>query len=170
MQNPDIIRQYLKYKELCDTIDCQKVIFEPTSRKEWFFDDNKWCYFEFNCEENEYRLKRISEKSFSNDCIIKDMSFEIKMLLSFARLRNSVTIEKDVFNDYLIKFEKAKTANPNITTEDFNYKIKIAEEKALERSEQIANKIMCGCLILAGSVGLLFLVAIFSYIKLQFFS
>ena len=171
MQNPDynIKKEYIKLKESCDTIECQKSIFEPFSRKEWFYENEQWCFFEFNCEEKEYYLRNTDKIEFSPECYLKDMSYEIKMLLAYTRLRNVVTIEKDVFEIYLSRFEKEKEQDNNTTIEKFNYELKEKEENELERSEKIANGIMGGCLILAGAIGLLFLIAIVSYIKFYFF-
>ncbi len=168
--NQDIIDEYFKEMEHCRCIECQKVIFEPSTKTEWFFEDDFWCYFEFFCDENNYMLRKSDDKSFDTACFIKDMSYEIKMLLAYIRLRNVVTIEKDVFSQYVNKYEKARETNKNLSVEKFNLDIKEKEEISLQKSEKIANGILWGCLVIIIFVIILFAAAIFSYIKLHYFS
>ena len=115
-------------------------------------------------------LRKSDDKSFDTACFIKDMSYEIKMLLAYIRLRNVVTIEKDVFSQYVNKYEKARETNKNLSVEKFNLDIKEKEEISLQKSEKIANGILWGCLVIIIFVIILFAAAIFSYIKLHYFS
>lgn len=142
----DIIDEYFKEMEHCRSLSCQKVIFEPTAKKEWFFENDGWCYFEFLCEDSDYRLVKTQQKDFGEDCIIKDMSYEIKMLLSFYRLRGVRTIEKNIFSSYVIRFEKEKELTPSLTPEKYNFDLKLKEEDELQKSDRITNKILTGCL------------------------
>lgn len=161
---PDIIDRYFKAMEKCFSIGCQKVIFEPSSKKEWFFENDKWCYFEFYCDDSYYRLVSSEQKDFSAECIIKDMSYEIKMLLGFVRLRGVVTIEKQMFSDYVTKYEKEHSLTPDLTIEKFNFDLKQREEKELEKTDKIANRILTGCL------GIIFiLIIIFGLFALSVF-
>lgn len=144
--NIDIIDEYFKAMEHCNAIACQKVIFEPQTKKEWFFENDKWCYFEFYCDDRDYRLISTEQKEFGSDCFIKDMSYEIKMLLGFTRLRNIVTIEKDVFSAYVTKYEKEHALAPDLTVEKFNYDLKLIEEIELGKTDKIANRVLTGCL------------------------
>ena len=168
-ENNDIVEQYFQALKGCNSISCQKVVFEISTRKEWFYDDDSWCYFEFCCDDNLYRLKKSENVVFDNSCEIKDMSYEIRMLLAFYRLRGIMTIEKDIFNDYLKKFEKEKLLNTKITIEKFNYDLRTREEAELNRSEKIANSIMAGCLVMIAATALLFALAIVSYVKMRYF-
>ena len=162
--NPDIIDRYFKAMEKCFSIACQKVIFEPSSKKEWFFENDKWCYFEFYCDDSYYRLVSSEQKDFSAECIIKDMSYEIKMLLGFVRLRGVVTIEKQMFSDYVTKYEKEHSLTTDLTIEKFNFDLKQREEKELEKTDKIANRILTGCL------GIIFiLIIIFGLFALSVF-
>lgn len=165
----DIVEKYFQAISGCKSLSCQKVIFEQSSRREWFFDDDYWCYFEFCCDDKLYRLKKTEDVIFQNSCEIKDMSYEIRMLLAYYRLRGLVTIEKDVFESYLVKFEKEKLLDPNLTIEKFNYELRYREELELNRSEKIANGIMAGCLVMVAAIGLLFVLAIVSYVKMRYF-
>ncbi len=166
----DIVREYFEQMAHCNKIACQKTIFEPQTRREWFFEDDCWCYFEFFCEDNDYALKREEQKVFSQDCVLRDMSYEIKMLLAYIRLRGVSVIEKEMFSTYVNNFEKAREFDPELTIEKFNYDLKDREELALVQSDKVANGIMAGCLALAAAVVFLFLVAIVSYVKLHYFS
>ena len=67
-KNPDIIEQYFKSQENCNSIDCKKVIFEPEKKREWFYEDDAWCYFDFLCEDMDYRLVMTEQKTFAQDC------------------------------------------------------------------------------------------------------
>ena len=165
----DVVQQYFELMTPCRAISCQKVIFEQSAKREWFFEDDYWCYFEFFCEDKYYTLKKSDTKIFAEDCIVKDMSYEIKMLLAYTRLRGVVSIEKDLFDQYVRKYEEAKKENPDITVEKFNFDTKQNEENALIKSDKIANGIMGGCLILAAFVILLFILAFISYIKIHYF-
>ena len=166
----DIVQEYFELMRPCNAIACQKVIFEPETKREWFFEDDYWCYFEFLCEDKYYKLKKSDTKEFSDDCIVRDMSYEIKMLLAYYRLRGVVTIEKETFDLYIKKYENIKAKYPDITTEKFNLDLRQTEEAALIKSDKIANGIMGGCLILAVAVLFLFLFAIISYFKMHYFS
>lgn len=166
----DIVREYFEQMAHCNKIACQKTIFEPQTRREWFFEDDCWCYFEFFCEDNDYALKREEQKVFSQDCVLRDMSYEIKMLLAYIRLRGVSVIEKEMFSTYVNNFEKAREFDPELTIEKFNYDLKDREELALVQSDKVANGIMAGCLALVAAVVFLFLVAIVSYVKLHYFS
>lgn len=168
MEYQSIKEEYFKEQEKCSSLACQKVIFEPDTKREWFFEDDFWCYFEFYCEDNDYALKKIDEKVFSRNCVIKDMSYEIKMLLGYTRLRKVVTIEKELFNQYVFRFEKEKQKSPNITIERFNFQIKENEEEALDRSDKIANVILGGCLTMIGVILALFLISLVFYLKKNF--
>ena len=166
----DIVEEYFRHRKYCNSLDCAKVIFEPEQKREWFFDEGKWCYFEFLCDDNDYRLVKTEEKDFDDSCILKDMSYEIKMLLAYIRLRGVSVIEKEMFSTYVNNFEKAREFDPELTIEKFNYDLKDREELALVQSDKVANGIMAGCLALAAAVVFLFLVAIVSYVKLHYFS
>ena len=166
----DIVREYFEQMAHCNKIACQKAIFEPQTRREWFFEDDYWCYFEFFCEDNDYALKREEQKVFSQDCVLRDMSYEIKMLLAYIRLRGVSVIEKEMFSTYVNNFEKAREFDPELTIEKYNYDLKDREELALVQSDKVANGIMAGCLALVAAVVFLFLVAIVSYVKLHYFS
>lgn len=166
----DIVQQYFEQMAHCNAISCQKVIFEPETKREWFFEDDYWCFFEFYCDDKDYVLRKRDDKTFTADCEVKDMSYEIKMLLAYVRLRSVVTIEKSLFSAYVTKYEKAKELDSNLTVEKFNFDIREKEEEALIRSDKIANGIMGGCLVLVAAVVLLFALAIISYIKMRFFS
>ena len=96
------------------------------------------------------------------------MSYEIKMLLGYTRLRKVVTIEKELFNQYVFRFEKEKQKSPNITIERFNFQIKENEEEALDRSDKIANVILGGCLTMIGVILALFLISLVFYLKKNF--
>ena len=74
------------------------------------------------------------------------MSYEIKMLLAYIRLRNVITIEKEMFANYVSKFENERRLTPSLTVEKFNYNQKMLEEDALEKSEKTARRILTGCL------------------------
>ena len=97
----DIVEEYFRHRKYCNSLECAKVIFEPEQKREWFFDEGKWCYFEFLCDDNDYRLVKTEEKDFDDCCIVKDRSYEIKMLLSFVHLRGISSIEKEVFSSYV---------------------------------------------------------------------
>lgn len=142
----DIKTEYLKIMTGCKSLDCQKVIFETDTKLEWFFEDNQWCYFEFLCDDKDYRLISKRQKDFKEDAQIKEMSYEIRMLLSFSRFRDITTIEKDVLSRYIFKYEKAKEFDTTLTLEKFNYDLKLLEENELQNSEKTANKILAGCL------------------------
>ena len=165
---PNIIEEYFKKSNYCDEIDCLKVIFEQTTKTEWFFDGEYWCCFEFACDDNEYRLIKTEQKVFQNDCTIKDMSYEIKMLLSYALLRNITTIEKDLLTQYINKYEKAKITNKDLKLEEFNIIQQEKENKELINSKKIANRIMCGCFVLFLFIVILFIFAIISYIRTNY--
>ena len=165
----DIIEEYFEYMVHCNSIECQKVIFEPSSKKEWFFENDFWCYFEFNCEDKYYRLKKDEEKIFTTECVLKDMSYEIKMLLAYSRFRSVVTIEKEMFSDYVLKYENAKEQNSDLSIEKFDFELKEKEDTALIHSDKIANSIMGGCLFLVIAVLLLFVFAFISYVKMKYF-
>lgn len=145
-QKPDIIDKYFKEAEKCLSLNCAKVIFEPAQKREWFFEDNNWCYFEFLCEDNDYRLVSTKQKVFDESCTLRNMSYEIKMLLSFYRLRQVKTIEKNIFSSYVIRFEEEKELNPDLTPEEYNFALKLKEDEALKKSDRIATKILSGCL------------------------
>lgn len=142
----DIVEEYFRARKHCTTLDCAKVIFEPSEKKEWFFDEGKWCYFEFCCEDRDYRLICTLEKDFDDSCVLKDMSYEIKMLLGLNRLRKISSIEKDVFSAYITKYENERKINPSLTIEKFNYDVKLREDEELEKGDRIANRILTGCL------------------------
>ena len=165
----DIVEQYFNALNGCNSISCQKVIFDMNTRREWFFDNDSWCYFEFCCDDGVYFLRKSEAVVFENICEIKDMSYEIRMLLAFYRLRGVVAIEKDIFDNYLNKYEKEKLLNPKITVEKFNYDLRTREEAELNRSEKIANGIMAGCLVMVAAIVLLFVLAIVSYVKMRYF-
>ncbi len=145
-KNPDIVEQYFNATENCSSVSCMKVIFEPVHKREWFYEDDYWCYFEFLCDDMDYRLVKTQQKNFTNDCVIRNMSYEIKMLLSYYRLRGTQTIGKDLFSTYVIGYEKAKELDPILTPEKYNFDLKMREEKALQKSDKIANRILWGCL------------------------
>lgn len=145
-KHPDIIDQYFKAMEKCNSINCRKVIFEPEKKREWFFEDDNWCYFQFLCEDRDYRLIKTEQKDFTSDCVVKDMSYEIKMLLNYYHLRGTVTIGKELFSTYVIRYEKEKEQDSSLTPEKFNFNIKLKEEEALRKSDKITNKILWGCL------------------------
>lgn len=144
--NPDIIDEYFREMEHCHSLNCQKVIFEPSTKKEWFFERDKWCYFEFLCDDSDFRLITTEQKNFDEDCILKDMSYEIRMLLSFYRLRGVRTIEKSIFSFYVTRFEKQKELSPSLTPEKYNFDLKLKEEEELQKSDKITNRILTGCL------------------------
>lgn len=144
----DIIEEYFKTKKNCHKLDCQKVIFEPQTKKEWFFEDDEWCCFEFLCEFDEYKLLTTEQKDFDKDCYIKNMSYEIKMLLNYYILRGTKTIEKELLSNYINKYEKLKEIDNTITLEKFNLITKIKEDKELEKAEKLANKILSYFLII----------------------
>ena len=166
--NPNIVEEYFKISNQCDEIDCLKVIFEQTSKNEWFYDGEYWCYFEFCCEDNEYKLIKKAQKNFLDDCIIKNMSYEIKMLLSYALLRNITTIEKDLLTQYINKYENEKQTTPSLKIEEFNLIQNKKENEALKHSKKIANRIMGGCLLLFLFVVILFIFAIISHIRANY--
>lgn len=163
-----IIDEYFKKMEFCHSLFCQKVIFEPSTKKEWFYEDDCWCFFEFYCDDNDYVLRKYESKVFGNDCFVRDMSYEIMMLLAYVRLRGVVTVEKSLFNDYVNRYEKEREVSKDLSLEKFNYSIKEKEEIALSRSDKVANAIMGGCLVLVAAVFLLFLIAVISYLKVKF--
>lgn len=169
-ENKDIVQQYFEQMAPCNAISCQKAIFEPSTKREWFFEDDFWCFFEFYCDDNDYALRKRDDKTFNPDCEVRDMSYEIKMLLAYVRLRSVVTIEKESFSGYVTKYEKEKELEPDLTIEKFNFDVRKNEELALIRSDKIANGIMGGCLVLVAAVILLFALAIISYIKMHYFS
>lgn len=144
----DIVEEYFKTRKNCNSIDCQKVIFEPILKQEWFFDEGYWCYFKFLCDDRDYQLVRTQQKDFDDNCCIKDMSYEIKMLLAYTRLRGVITIGKELFTTYVFRYEEAKKDNPSLTLEKYNYELKLKEEEALEASQKVAQKILTGCLFL----------------------
>ena len=144
--NKDIVDEYFKAMKQCNSISCRYVIFEPATKKEWFFENGKWCHFEFQCDDNDYRLISTELKEFGSDCVIKEMSYEIRMLLSYTNLRKITTVEKDVFSNYITKYEKAHESDPELTPEQFNYDLKQKEELSLKKSDIIANRILTGCL------------------------
>lgn len=146
--NFDIVEEYFRARKNCNELTCQKVIFEPENKREWFFDEGYWCYFRFLCEDRDYQLVRTQQKDFDDTCYIKDMSYEIKMLLSYTRLRGVITIGKELFSYYVNKFEEAKKDKPTLTPEKYNYELKLKEEDALEASQKVARKILTGCLFL----------------------
>ena len=142
----DIVEEYFRARKHCNELSCQKVIFEPDKKREWFFDEGYWCYFKFLCDDRDYQLVRTQQKDFDDSCYLKDMSYEIKMLLSYSRLRGVITVGKEVFSYYVTRYEEAKKHTPSLTLEKYNYELKIKEDEALEKSQKIANKIMTGCL------------------------
>lgn len=142
----DIVEEYFRNRKTCSSINCQKVIFEPEQKREWFFDEGYWCYFRFLCDDRDYQLVRTQQKDFDNSCLLKDMSYEIKMLFAYFQLRGVITIGKELFTHYVNEFETAKKDNPNLSIEKFNYEKKLKEDEALEKSQKIANKILSGCL------------------------
>lgn len=158
----DIVDEYFKAMAHCHAIECQKVIFEPLTKKEWFFENDRWCYFEFFCEQDFYRLVATEQKDFDGSCLLRDMSYEIKMLLSFFRLRNTAFIEKSMFSDYVNKYEKAKELHTGLSAENFNLELKLKEEEALQKSDKIARRILAGCLGLIAAVLVVFGVLILS--------
>lgn len=166
----DIVQKYFEQMSACTNIACKKVIFEPETKTEWFFFEDCWCYFEFYCEDNEYTLRRVLEKEFCADCILKDMSYEIKMLLAYIQLRGVVTVEKELFSTYVNNFEKTRETKPDLSIEKYNFDLKEKEEQSLLKSDKIANGIMAGCLALVAAVVLLFVAAIISYVKMHYFS
>lgn len=165
MEHNDITEEYFNSRSNCRSISCRKVIFEPDTKREWFFEDDFWCYFEFLCDDNDYVLKKQDEKIFSNNCILKDMSYEIKMLLAYVRLKGVVTIEQELFTRYVFRYEREKKSEPDLTLEKFNLNLKKSEEDALSRSDKIANGILAGCLTLIGFTVFLFLFALIAYFK-----
>lgn len=165
-KNPDIIEQYFKSQENCNSIDCQKVIFEPEKKREWFYEDDAWCYFDFLCEDMDYRLVMTEQKTFAQDCEIRDMSYEIKMLLSYFRLRNTKIIAKELLSTYIINYEKEKQLNQSHSVEKYNLDLKQREDEALEKSSKIANKILIGCL---GIIAVMF-IAFTLLVVIPFFS
>ena len=144
----NIIDEYFKAMENCNSINCQKVIFEPEQKIEWFFYEDYWCYFQFLCEDGDYRLVKKKDKDFGYDCVVKDMSYEIKMLLNYYNLRGTVTIGKELFSTYVIRYELEKKTDPSLTPEKYNFNLKMKEEEALRKSDKVANKILWGCLSL----------------------
>lgn len=164
----EIVQQYFDSQVHCHSLMCHKVIFDPVTKREWFFEDDRWCYFEFYCDDEDYSLKRNDDVTFSDECYIKDMSYEIIMLLAYVRLRGVSTIEKSLFSNYVNRFETAKSMNPDLSVEKFNFDLREREETALIKSDKIANGIMGGCLLLVAAVLLLFLAAVISYFKTKF--
>ena len=144
--NSDIIEQYFASIEKCNSLNCMKVIFEPQNKREWFYEDDSWCFFDFLCEDMDYRLVKTQQKSFDANCSIRNMSYEIKMLLNYYRLRGTLTIGKELFSTYVIRYEKQKELNPSLTPEKYNFDLKMREDEALKNSEKIANRILWGCL------------------------
>jgi len=161
---PDIVEEYFRTRKNCNELSCQKVIFEPKDKREWFFDEGYWCYFRFLCDDRDYQIVRTQQKDFDDTCFIKDMSYEIKMLLSYTRLRGVVTIGKELFSFYVNKFEDAKKDNPSLTLEKYNYELKLKEEEVLENSQKIAHKILTGCLFFILAVIIAFGVLLLSMI------
>ena len=155
-QKPDIVEQYFKAMEQCNSMSCRKVIFEPSMKREWFYEEDCWCYFEFLCEDMDYRLVKTQQKIFDDNCMIRDMSYEIKMLLNYYHLRGTVTIGKELLSTYIVRFEKARELEPSLTAEKYNFDLKLAEEKALKSSDKIANRILWGCLSLICIIIVLF--------------
>ena len=94
----------------------------------------------------DYRLVKTQQKSFDANCSIRNMSYEIKMLLNYYRLRGTLTIGKELFSTYVIRYEKQKELNPSLTPEKYNFDLKMREDEALKNSEKIANRILWGCL------------------------
>lgn len=166
--NHDIVQQYFDSQVHCHSLSCHKVIFDPSSKREWFFENDKWCYFEFYCEHDEYSLRNKDQVTFSHDCYVKDMSYEIIMLLAYVRLRGVVTIDKSLFNTYVNRFENEKTTDSSLSVEKFNFDLKEREETALVKSDKVVNGIMGGCLVLVIAIALLFLMAIVSYFRAKF--
>lgn len=142
----DIVEEYFRARKNCNELSCQKVIFEPNEKREWFFDEGYWCYFRFLCDDRDYQLVRTQQKDFDNTCFLKDMSYEIKMLLAYTRLRGVITIGKELFSYYVNRYEEEKKNTPSLTPEKYNYELKLKEEEALETSQKIAQKILTGCL------------------------
>lgn len=169
-EDKDIIQEYFEQMSQCHLLDCQKVIFDPDERQEYFFEDDSWSYFKFYCQDDYYTLKKDDGKIFENNCYIKEMSYEIKMLLAYMRLRNVTSIEKQMFSDYVNRFEQEKLTTPTMTLEKFNVILKEQEDTALKKADRIANGIMGGCLVIAISVFLLFAYAIFTYFRAKFFA
>ena len=163
-KNPDIIEQYFSSMEHCSSLNCRKVIFEPSKKREWFYEDDAWCYFDFLCEDMDYRLIKTEQKIFDNSCTIRDMSYEIKMLLNYYHLRGTVTIGKDLLSTYIIRYEKEKELNPSLTPEKYNFDLKLKEEEALNKSDKIVNRILWGCLGLISVIIIFFAVFIFSVV------
>lgn len=162
-ENQEIVNQYFQEQKICRTIHCQKCIFEPDTKTEWFFENHKWCYFEFYCEDKDYRLIRKDEKYFASDCEIRKMSYEIMMLLSFIRLRGVVTVEKEDFSRYITRFEKEKSFNLDLTLEKFNFDIKKKEEEEFKRSDKTLNRILAGCMSIIIVTIVLFGILVISY-------
>ena len=158
----DVVEEYFRARKTCNAIECAKIIFEPSQKKEWFFEEGKWCCFEFLCEDNDYRLFCTETKDFDDSCYLKDMSYEIKMLLSFVRLRNIKTIEKEVFASYVLRYENEKNLNPDLSIEKYNYNIKLQEDVELDKAQKIANRILTGCLGIIITVIIIFGVFILS--------
>ena len=96
------------------------------------------------------------------------MSYEIKMLLSYALLRNITTIEKDLLTQYINKYENEKQTTPSLKIEEFNLIQSKKENEALKHSKKIANRIMGGCLLLFLFVVILFIFAIISHIRANY--
>lgn len=144
----DIVEEYFRSRKTCNFIECQKVIFEPKEKKEWFFDEGYWCHFRFLCDDRDYQLVRTQQKDFDDSCYLKDMSYEIKMLFAYAQLRGVITIGKELFIHYVNEYESRKKDNPSLNIEKFNFEKKLKEDDALEKSQKIANKILSGCLFL----------------------
>ncbi len=161
----DIKQEYLKQQEYCYTLLCKKVIFEPSTKREWFFEEDSWCWFEFYCDDAEYTLRKEKDKNFSADCFIKEMSYEIRMLLAYSRLRHVQTIEKEAFTRYVFRFERERKTDSDLTLERFNFNLKESEEGALVRSDKIANGILTGCLVSIALVAILFLYAVVAYFR-----
>lgn len=158
-----IAEQYFQEKQKCRKLACQICIFEPGNKKEWFFEDEKWCCFEFFCEDKDYRLIKKDEKVFGGDCVIRKMSYEIVMLSSFCQFRNVVTIDKEDFSRYILRYEKEKKNSPELTLEQFNFAIKLKEEDELNKSDKITNRILTGCLGMILIMLILFVIAAISF-------
>ena len=162
---PNRVDEYFQKMENCFFIECRKVIFDTDTKREWFFEDGYWCYFDFACEYNDYALRKVEDKEFLGNYVIRDMSYEIKMLLAYTILRGIVTIEKEDFTSYVFKFENARKITPDLTVEKFNYDLREKEQEALRKSDKITNFILSGCLFMIGIVAAIFIIAVVIYIK-----
>lgn len=158
----NIVEEYFEAQKECFALSCQKVIFEPSTKREYFFEEEKWCYFEFLCDDKDYRLISLEGEDFSQNCVIKEMSYEIRMLLSYIRLRNVKTVDKAAFSNYVTNYEKEKVTEPDLSLEKYNFDIRMREDAEFKRSDKIVNRILAGCLTMIAAMLVLFAIFLFS--------